>query len=111
MAAHLLPMPLTPNTVHLCIDMQKIFAPEGPWPTPWMPKVLPIVSELAGRFPARTIFTRFITPERPDDMPGMGQRYYSRWCDTTRQRFDPDFLNLVTPFAKLSQPAEVLGKT
>ena len=39
--------PLTRNTVHLCIDMQNIFAPDGAWPTPWMPRVLPVVEEIA----------------------------------------------------------------
>jgi hypothetical protein len=23
------------GTVHLCIDMQRLFAPGGPWSTPW----------------------------------------------------------------------------
>src|SRR3981189_3007318 len=27
-------LPLSPRTVHLCIDMQRIFSPEGPWSTP-----------------------------------------------------------------------------
>ena len=35
--------PLTDRTVHLCIDMQRIFSTEGPWPTPWMERVLPTV--------------------------------------------------------------------
>src|SRR4051812_31783452 len=49
--------PLTPKTVHLCIDMQRIFSPEGPWATPWMARVLPVVTEIASRFPERTVFT------------------------------------------------------
>ena len=104
-------MPLTSRTVHLCVDMQKIFAPGGPWSTPWMPKVLPIVTELAGRFPERTVFTRFITPERPHDMPGTWQRYYSRWRETTRACLDPELLELVSPLAKLSPPAVIIDKT
>jgi nicotinamidase-related amidase len=111
MAPHLLPIPLTRNTVHLCIDMQNLFTPEGPWPTPWMPKVLPIVSELAGRFPERTVFTRFITPERPEEMPGMWQRYYARWRNTTRESVDPEMLKLVTPLETLSPPATIINKT
>src|SRR3978361_1564988 len=70
--------PLTPRTVHLCVDMQRIFSSEGIWATPWMDRVLPVVTELAGRYPGRTVFTRFITPNRPDDMAGMWQRYYTR---------------------------------
>jgi nicotinamidase-related amidase len=63
--------PLTERTVHLCVDMQRIFSAEGLWPTPWMDRVLPKITELAGRFPERTVFTRFITPMRASDVPGM----------------------------------------
>src|SRR5215203_2816804 len=79
MADKLLPIPLTEKTVHLCIDMQRLFSSEGPWATPWMERVLPVVVEIASRFPERTVFTRFITPRRPEDMPGMWQKYYQRW--------------------------------
>ena len=37
----LLPFPLTERSVHLCVDMQRIFSADGPWPAPWMEKVLP----------------------------------------------------------------------
>jgi hypothetical protein len=36
-----------------------------------MEKVLPVVAALAGRRPERTVFTRFIPPNRPEQMPGM----------------------------------------
>jgi hypothetical protein len=36
-----------------------------------MTRVLPVVETLAERAPARTIFTRFIPPQRADEMPGM----------------------------------------
>jgi nicotinamidase-related amidase len=103
--------PLTERTVHLCIDMQRIFSSEGPWATPWMERVLPVVAEIAGRFPARTVFTRFITPQRPEDMPGTWRRYYEKWRDTTRERLDPQLLELLPPLAKLVPPATVIDKT
>jgi nicotinamidase-related amidase len=111
MADTLLPMPLTERTVHLCIDMQRIFAPEGPWATPWMERVLPVVTEIAERFPGRTVFTRFITPKQPESMPGLWQRYYRRWRETTRDRIDPSLLELVPPLARLTPPATVIDKT
>ena len=46
--------------VHLCVDMQRIFSAEGPWPTPWVERVFPVVATLADRHPGRTVFTRFI---------------------------------------------------
>jgi nicotinamidase-related amidase len=72
MADHLLQLPLTEKTVHICVDMQVIFSAAGIWPTPWMKRVLPVVREIAGRFPERTIFTRFITPEKPGTCPACG---------------------------------------
>jgi len=77
MGDQLLPLPLTERSVHLCVNMQRIFSAEGPWPTPWMDRVLPVAAALANRHPERTVFTRFIPPERPDQMPGM-------WRATTR---------------------------
>jgi len=111
MADELLPLPLTERTVHLCIDMQRIFSSEGPWATPWMERVLPVITEIAGRFPERTVFTRFITPAKPDDMPGMWQRYYQRWRETTRERIDPALLELMPQLARFSPPAAVIDKT
>jgi nicotinamidase-related amidase len=111
MADQLLPRPLTGRMVHLCIDMQRIFSPEGPWATPWMERVLPVVAEIAGRFPERTVFTRFITPKRPEDMPGTWQQYYERWRKTTRERIDPRMLDLLPPLARLAPPAVVIDKT
>jgi nicotinamidase-related amidase len=111
MADGLHPYPLTPRTVHLCVDMQRIFSAEGIWATPWMDRVLPVVAELAGRYPERTVFTRFVTPNRPDDMPGMWQRYYTRWKEATREHLDPALLELLPALAKLCPPATVINKT
>src|SRR3954468_13281177 len=75
--------------------MQRLFSTEGPWPTPWMDRVLPVVTELASRHPERTVFTRFIPPERSTDMPGMWQRYYRRWEAATREHLHPALLELL----------------
>jgi nicotinamidase-related amidase len=111
MADRLLPLPLTDKTVHLCVDMQRLFSSEGPWATPWMERVLPVVAEIAARFPERTVFTRFITPRRPEDMPGMWRRYYERWRNTTQEHIDPQLLELMPPLARLVPPATVIDKT
>jgi nicotinamidase-related amidase len=111
MGDQLLPFPLSERSVHLCVDMQRIFSGEGPWPTPWMDRVLPVVVALAGRHPGRTVFTRFIPPERPDQMPGMWQRYYTRWRMVTREFLDQQLLELMPPLAVLCPPATVIDKT
>jgi len=40
MSDQLLPLPLTERIVHLCVDMQRLFTADGPWPTPWMDRAL-----------------------------------------------------------------------
>ena len=102
--------PLTSQTVHLCVDMQRIFSTEGPWPTPWMERVLPTVTRIAERFPERTVFTRFITPETPEQATGMWRHYYERWRQTTREHLDPRLLELMPPLARLAPPAPVFDK-
>ena len=105
------PYPLTRRTIHLCVDMQRLFSAEGPWPTPWMDRVLPVVTELAHCHPERTVFTRFIPPESATDMPGMWRRYYTRWKAATREQLDPALLELLLPLAELCPPAKVIDKT
>jgi nicotinamidase-related amidase len=76
-----------------------------------MDRVLPVADALASRHPERTVFTRFVPPERPDEMPGMWQRYYTRWRAATRERLGFRLLDLMPPLAGLSPPATVIHKT
>jgi nicotinamidase-related amidase len=66
------------NAAHLCIDMQNIFAKGGVWETPWMEKVLPVISDVTARYRERTVFTRFVTPQRAEDRPGQWQAIETR---------------------------------
>lgn len=98
------------HTIHLCIDMQRLFAPGGVWETPWMERVLPCVAGLVGHAPARTVFTRFIPPRDPEDMPGTWQLYYRKWRCVTRAELDPAMLELVPPLDRFVPPAVVVDK-
>jgi nicotinamidase-related amidase len=90
--------------------MQNLFAEHTPWHTPWMERVLPAVEAIASRFPARTVFTRFVPPARPQDMPGAWRRYYERWSEMTLSQLDPALIELVTPLGRLVPPAVVIDK-
>ena len=103
--------PLSRGMIHLCVDMQRLFSEEGIWPLPWMKRVLPLVTAIAARRPERTIFSRFITPRRADEMPGTWQRYYHKWKDATREVMDPAMLDLMAPLKALVPPAIVIDKT
>lgn len=98
------------SAIHLCIDMQRLFAPGGPWPTPWMERVLPRVTRLAAHAPAHTIFTRFVTPHESDAMPGMWQAYYRKWPDVLRGRIDETLFNLMPELDAFAPPAKVFDK-
>ena len=102
--------PISGHTVHLCIDMQNVFAETTPWHTPWMARVLPAIEEIAGRHPGQTVFTRFIPPAKPGDMPGTWQRYFQRWKEMTLEHIDPRLLELVPSLARLAPPAVVFDK-
>lgn len=102
--------PLTERTLHLCIDMQRLFSKDGPWHTPWMERVMPVAARIAEQHPNRTIFTRFIPPVTPEQVPGMWQEYFERWREVTRERVDPDLLRLMPPLQSLVPPAQVIDK-
>jgi hypothetical protein len=38
--------PLTDTTIHLCIDMQQMFAAPTPWHVPWMKRVMPTIPKI-----------------------------------------------------------------
>jgi nicotinamidase-related amidase len=102
--------PLGPDTVHVCVDMQRIFAEDTPWRTPWMQRVLPNVYEIVASHPDRTIFTRFIPAERPGEGRGTWRRYYERWADMTVEHLGHAMLELVPDLAQFAPPAKVLDK-
>lgn len=102
--------PLSERTVHLCIDMQLLFAADTPWHTPWMERVLPVVVRIAEAHTAETIFTRFIPPRHPDELPGSWRRFYRRWSELTLDRIDSRLLELLPPLARLVPPAAAIDK-
>ena len=96
--------------MHVCVDMQRMFAEPTPWQTPWLARVLPNVVRLVEGNPARTIFTRFVPPAKAEDVPGTWQRYYRRWDDLTLRRLDPPMVDLVPALARHAPPAEIVDK-
>jgi nicotinamidase-related amidase len=104
-------MEMIRDAAHLCIDMQNIFARGGVWETPWMERVLPTISEICARYRERTVFTRFITPEKPEDRRGQWQSYFTRWQRATRGSLPRNALDLVPELARYVPPALVVDKS
>jgi nicotinamidase-related amidase len=98
------------DAVHLAVDMQNIFARGGVWETPWMERVLPSIVDITARHAARTVFTRFITPEHADQRPGRWRRYFHKWQCATRAVLPPSQLELVPALARFVPPAAMIDK-
>jgi len=102
--------PLDAHCVHVCCDMQRMFAEQTDWHTPWMSRVIPMAQRLATAHPRHTIFTRFIPAAHPGDREGTWRRYYERWPSMTLERLGSGMIELVPPLAALVPPAEVIDK-
>jgi len=90
--------------------MQRMFAEDTDWHTPWMPRVLPLARRIAEAHPGQTIFTRFIPAAHPGEGNGTWKRYYERWASMTIERMGQDKVELVPELARLAPPAEIIDK-
>ena len=102
--------PLTSRTAHLCVDVQNLFLEPTPWHVPWLARILPAIERISLLHPERNIFTRFIPPQRAEDLPGTWQRYYQRWPEMLRDRLDPHLLQLVPSLEAIAGLGFVLDK-
>ena len=111
MGDQLLPLSLTERSVHLCVDMQRIFSAEGPWPTPWME------GSYRSRRRSRTVIRRelFSPASFPPSVP---TRCRACGSDITRagalrpaSASISELLELMPPLAALCPPATVIDKT
>jgi nicotinamidase-related amidase len=102
--------PAGPDAVHLCVDMQNLFAPGAPWAAPWMERALPKIVRIAAHAPEHTVFTRFIPPARADEAEGMWRPYYRKWADVTLEKLDPGLLELVSALRGFVPPAAVVDR-
>jgi nicotinamidase-related amidase len=95
---------------HVCVDMQSIFAEDTEWHAPWLSRTLPAIEALVDRAPARTVFTRFITPQTPQEAVGAWQAYFAHWSQMTRRNVGPSLLDLVPALARFVPPARIFDK-
>lgn len=110
MADGLIRGPIPESAVHLCIDMQRMFAEDTPWRTPWMERVTPVVVGLCEHGPERTIFTRFVPATRRGEGRGTWRGYWDRWPEMTIEQLGADKIDLIPSLAAFVPPARVLDK-
>lgn len=102
--------PLGDGALHLCVDMQRLFAEDTDWHTPWMARVLPNVERIVRHDPARTLFTRFVPPHESAEAEGTWRRYYERWHSMTLKELAPEMVDVVEPLRGFVPPAETFDK-
>ena len=90
------------DTVHVAVDMQRLFAEDTGWQVPGLADILPNVRRLVGHRPGRTLYPCFITPSSTSAARGVWQSYYRRWPQMTDGRLSPDKLELVAELAGLA---------
>jgi nicotinamidase-related amidase len=96
--------------VHICVDMQRMFAEGTEWKMPWLSLVLPNIVAVVAARPERTIFTRFIPARRPGQGAGMWRHYYERWGSMTIEEIGPEMVGLVPELARFVPPARTFDK-
>ena len=102
--------PLGQCSVHVCIDMQTLFAERTDWHVPWLERVLPAVTRLAEASRERTVFTAVRAPRQAEEAVGAWRRYYEHWRHMTCHQLNPRLIELVPPLAALVPPALVINK-
>lgn len=102
---------LGPHTVHVVVDMQRLFAELTDWHVPTLTRILPPILALVQAHPAEALYTRFLTPHSPDDAQGDWKDFYARWPAVTLDRLDAGMLDLVEPLARLAPRADIYDKT
>lgn len=102
---------LGPETAHVCIDMQRLFAEPTEWHTPGLHDILGNVARLCDHAPKRTILTRFLAPRSAGEARGHWQAYYGRWQSVLADRNDPDLYDLVPALRPFVPPARLWDKT
>ncbi len=103
--------PLGAKTVHVVVDVQRLFAEPTDWRVPTLPEILPAIETLVRAHPAQTVYTRFLTPQSAADAEGDWQNFYMRWPTVTLDRLKADMLDLVAPLSALAAPDAIYDKT
>jgi nicotinamidase-related amidase len=102
--------PLSNNTLHVVIDMQRVFAEDTAWHTPAIAGILPNVLTLCQARPSETVFARFVVPQTAADAKGAWKNYYRRWSSVTLDELDIAMLDLVAPLAAIAGPDSIVDK-
>ena len=103
--------PIGPNAVHLCIDMQRLFAETTDWHTPALPDIIPNIVRIARAHPVQNIFARVTVPTAVNAARGSWVEYYRRWNGIVAAvAKDAGLIEIVEPLVEIARCEETLDK-
>jgi nicotinamidase-related amidase len=97
-----------PNALHLCVDMQRLFAEDSPWASPAVTLALPGAREIARRKPENTIFSRFLCPTEPLALQGQWLRFYADCPEMLH--LDPRLFEVIPELASIGAGARTVSR-
>jgi nicotinamidase-related amidase len=97
------------NAVHLCIDMQRLFAHDSPWASGAVQAALPAASEVCRWKPQAVVFTQFLCPDDPDSARGQWAVFY-RGCPAIT-KLDPRLFDIVPELKSVAVQAQVVSRS
>lgn len=99
----------SPRTLHLVIDMQRLFAEDHGWHVPSIAAILPNVRRLCAAHPEAAIYSRFLTPPVPEAAKGQWRSLYRAYPQVTG--LERGILDLVPELQALAGQGRILDKT
>jgi nicotinamidase-related amidase len=101
---------LGPDTVHVVVDMQRLFDEDTGWRVPTLSSIVPPIARLIEHRPDRALYPRFITPSTLEAANGAWQTYYRQWPQVIRHRLPPGIFDLIAPLARHAAPEQQIDK-
>lgn len=97
-------------SLHMVIDMQRLFDEPTVWHTPMLRRILPNVLRLTEAFAGRNRFARFVVPDRAEAALGQWQHYHRHWNMLVGEVLDPALIDLVAELQPHASPDTLIDK-
>src|SRR3990170_2057755 len=98
------------NTLHLCIDMQLMFAFETKWASEAIWNALPVIMSICGKYAPSTAFTRFICPKDLSETSGQWTRFYADAEGMLCNNMNPSMMDLLPELKRFCPPARIVDR-
>lgn len=101
---------LSPKTLHVCIDMQLMFALETKWASEAIWRALPAIVQITSRYTSQTVFSRFICPKDLSETSGQWTRFYADAEGMLSNHLHPSMMDLLPGLSKFIPPAKIVDR-